>query len=203
MKRILSVFLCIALLCGGIAVYAVAEEQTVEERVAEMLTHERESGQVVVNFRDGVTREEAERMFVENGVLTDPADPEVVLRCNWDFLPQEIPLSYTLYVGEERISDVLVFLLQNELVRNACPNYTIPLEDPGEIFYRGDVDTDGDVDANDYLLLKRAVIGTYKLTEAGALRADANGNGRIDSFDYLLVKRHVLGTFKLGIEWSV
>ncbi len=195
MKRIVSVLLCAAVLFGCFAMLAVAEEQTVEEQVTEMLAKEREPGQVVVNFRDGVTRAEADQMLVETGVLTDPTDPKVVLRDNWDFLSQDVPLSYTLYVGESRIFDVLVTLLQNELVQNACPNYVVHLVDNGEIFFRGDVNTDGEVDMADYLLLKRTMLGTYKPTEIGEFCADANGDGTVDSLDYLLVKRHILGTF--------
>ena len=197
MKPILSILLCAAVLFGCFAMPAVAEEQTVEEQVAEWLTWEHEPGQVVVNFRDGVTREEADRMLVETGILTDPTDPAEVPRCNWDYLPlpHNIRLSYTLYVGEERVFDVLVALLQNELVETACPNFVIHLVDEGEFFFRGDADVDGDVDAVDYMLLKRHILHTFKLTGVGALCADANGDGAVNASDYMLVKRHVLGTF--------
>ncbi len=195
MKPIVSILLCAAVLFGCFAMLAVAEEQTVEDQVTEMLAEERNPGQVVVNFRDGVTREEADRMLVETGILVDPTDPNVVLRCNWDFISQDVRLSYTLYVGEERIFDVLVALMQNELVETVRPNFIIHLVDEGEFFFRGDVDADGDVDVTDYMMLKRAVLHTFKLTEVGELCADANGDGAVDSLDYMMVKRHVLGTF--------
>lgn len=64
-------------------------------------------------------------------------------------------------------------------------------------FLCGDVNGDGKANALDYLLLKRAVLGTYNLTEAGGKAADVNGDGKINAVDYMLLKRHVLGTYDL------
>jgi len=58
-----------------------------------------------------------------------------------------------------------------------------------------DIDTDGDVDASDYILIKRAVLNTYKLSEAQAKVADIDKDGDVDATDYVLVKRIVLGTY--------
>lgn len=63
---------------------------------------------------------------------------------------------------------------------------------------KGDVNGDGVVNATDYLLLKRAVLGTVQLTDAQKEVADVNGDGKVDAIDYTLVKRAVLGTFKLS-----
>lgn len=59
----------------------------------------------------------------------------------------------------------------------------------------GDLCKDGNIDAMDYLLLKRYCLGTYKLTDAQKAVADVNKDGSINALDYMLVKRHVLGTF--------
>ena len=62
-------------------------------------------------------------------------------------------------------------------------------------YISGDVDGDGKISAKDYAMVKRAVIGSFKLTPAQFERADVNGNGRTDAGDYAMVKRHVLGTY--------
>jgi len=61
----------------------------------------------------------------------------------------------------------------------------------------GDVDNDGDVDAADYVLVKRAVLKTYTLSEKQAKVADVDADGDVDATDYVLVKRIVLGTYKV------
>jgi len=59
----------------------------------------------------------------------------------------------------------------------------------------GDVDDDGDVDAADYVLVKRAVLKTYELDEEQFAVADVDGDGDVDATDYVLIKRIVLGTY--------
>lgn len=61
----------------------------------------------------------------------------------------------------------------------------------------GDANGDGAVDALDYLLIKRHVIGSFTI---GARKeyADVDRNGSVDALDYLMVKRHVLGSFVIN-----
>lgn len=64
-----------------------------------------------------------------------------------------------------------------------------------EILY-GDVNLDGKLDANDYLLLKRAVMGSYPMVVLQEVQAsDVNRDGKVNAVDYLLVKRAILGTY--------
>ncbi len=60
----------------------------------------------------------------------------------------------------------------------------------------GDIDEDGDIDAADYVLVKRAVLNTYELTEQQKVVADIDADSDVDATDYVLVKRIVLGTYK-------
>ena len=53
----------------------------------------------------------------------------------------------------------------------------------------------GKIDATDYLMIKRAFLGTYDLSDEQMILADVNGNGEIDATDYLMVKRAFLGTY--------
>ncbi len=64
----------------------------------------------------------------------------------------------------------------------------------------GDVNDDGSINAKDYMMLKRHVLGTYTLSKAQQLVADINGDGSINAKDYMMLKRHVLGTYTIGSE---
>lgn len=62
----------------------------------------------------------------------------------------------------------------------------------------GDLNGNGVVDAADYMLLKRAVLGTFTLTDEQKAVADVNGDGNVNAMDYMLVKRAVLGTYVIA-----
>ncbi len=69
------------------------------------------------------------------------------------------------------------------------------LEDPtGKL---GDVNGDDTVNATDYMLVKRAVLHTYKLSDSAKVYADVNGDDAVNATDYMLIKRAVLHTYKL------
>ena len=61
----------------------------------------------------------------------------------------------------------------------------------------GDVNGDNDVQAMDYMMVKRHVLGTFELTGENLANADINGDGEVQAMDYMMVKRHVLGTFEI------
>lgn len=59
----------------------------------------------------------------------------------------------------------------------------------------GDINLDYQVNAVDYMLLKRAVLGTYALSSDEQKRAaDIDQDGEVTALDYLLLKRSVIGT---------
>jgi len=74
------------------------------------------------------------------------------------------------------------------------PEYSEPETSDGFI---GDVDADGDVDVADYILIKRAVLNTFNLTEEQQKLADIDKDDDLDATDYVLVKRIVLGTYTI------
>ncbi len=61
----------------------------------------------------------------------------------------------------------------------------------------GDVNNNGEVEKYDYILVKRAVMGTVTLNEAQQKAADVNKKDGVEKYDYILVKRHVMGTYKI------
>ena len=77
------------------------------------------------------------------------------------------------------------------------PDYPYPqLRMSGELTL-GDVDGDDKIGAVDYAMVKRSVLGTYKLSNSQIKTADVNNDGSIDAIDYAMIKRHVLGTYTI------
>lgn len=62
----------------------------------------------------------------------------------------------------------------------------------------GDLSGNGKIDVTDYMMLKRAVLGTLNLSEQQREVADINGDGKVNSVDYIFVKRAVLGTYVIA-----
>ncbi len=61
----------------------------------------------------------------------------------------------------------------------------------------GDINGDGIVNANDYLMVRRAFLGTYDLNEHQTKAAIASGGAEISARDYMMIKRHFLGSLDL------
>ncbi len=66
----------------------------------------------------------------------------------------------------------------------------------------GDVDGNGDVNAFDYMFVKRYCLRTYKPVNIDYEVWDVNRDNDINAIDYMMIKRHVLGTFRLP-EYSI
>ena len=69
---------------------------------------------------------------------------------------------------------------------------TVKAEDVGPVYKLGDLNGDDEVDAIDYLLLKKSILGSYNLSPEEEARADVNGDGEIDARDYIYLKKLVL-----------
>lgn len=70
-------------------------------------------------------------------------------------------------------------------------NYTVVL--------KGDINGDGKVDAKDYMLTKKAYLGTYMLSEMQLAAACFENTSLPTSKDYLKIKRHFLETYNIHI----
>ncbi|MBR5859574.1 MAG: discoidin domain-containing protein [Clostridia bacterium] len=66
---------------------------------------------------------------------------------------------------------------------------------PFEAGTLGDVDGNGTINEYDYILVARAILGTYTLDEKERRLADVDKNGIINEYDYILIARHILGTY--------
>ena len=62
----------------------------------------------------------------------------------------------------------------------------------------GDVNNDGKINEYDYILVARAILGTYTLSDVEKLAADVDNNGIINEYDYILIARHHFGTYVIG-----
>ncbi len=73
------------------------------------------------------------------------------------------------------------------------------IADYATVIVKGDVNGNGRIDTNDYILIKRAYLGIIKLSKGSetAIAADVNGNGMVDTNDYLRVKNHYRGLINL------
>lgn len=80
--------------------------------------------------------------------------------------------------------------------------YGVPVKgedpDPTPVGKLGDVDGNGKVESYDYMLLKRHILGSFKLTEEGFALADINQDGKVEAPDYMLLKRAILGTYVIA-----
>ncbi len=61
-----------------------------------------------------------------------------------------------------------------------------------------DFSNNGKFDPIDFIMIKRAIMGTYTFTEAQKTAADVNGDGEFSYLDYLLLKRYYLGTYSFN-----
>ncbi len=71
--------------------------------------------------------------------------------------------------------------------------------DKAEVIVRGDINGNGKIDTNDYLMIKRACIGTINIVDGSAVfeAADVNANGSLDSNDYVQIKNHYRGRINI------
>ncbi len=61
----------------------------------------------------------------------------------------------------------------------------------------GDIDGNGVLEATDYWMVKRHILGTYELSETALLAANICNDDEININDYMMLKRHILGTYNI------
>lgn len=89
----------------------------------------------------------------------------------------------------------IVLLLVFALLLAALPAALAIPAAAKDSFLLGDLNGDGQRTVIDYIMLKRHVLGAYRIPEASLPAADIDGSGKPDATDYMLLKRALLGTF--------
>ncbi len=109
---------------------------------------------------------------------------------------------YAVTLDESALSEAMLTLLNEGVYADIMSLELAPESAP---FLCGDINTSGDVDATDYMMVKRIVLGTYSVSDRRAALADIDGDGEINISDYMIVKRYVLGTYEITrgaiIDW--
>ena len=67
----------------------------------------------------------------------------------------------------------------------------------------GDVDGDGEMDAFDYVAIKRAYLGTGYTGTLGLEAAGVKSGSKVGAINYIMIKRAVLGSFDLNKKYNV
>lgn len=88
-----------------------------------------------------------------------------------------------------------VCVLLSLCVFSVSAENTGPMDTFDDVFPRGDVNGDGELNAKDYMLLKRAVLGTVTVSEAEWDRMDVTGDRAVNAKDYAMLKRIILKSF--------
>lgn len=66
----------------------------------------------------------------------------------------------------------------------------------------GDVDGDGEMDAFDYVAIKRAYLGTGYTDVLGLEAAGVKSGSKVGAINYIMIKRAVLGSFNLNRKYT-
>ncbi len=66
----------------------------------------------------------------------------------------------------------------------------------------GDIDGDGDMDAFDYVAIKRAYLGTGYTNVLGLEAAGVKAGNDVGAINYIMIKRAVLGSYNLNKKYE-
>ncbi len=120
----------------------------------------------------------------------------------------EITLSFTFTVKDGFEGDTAISVDESSIIgaTNTSDSYktvvgygdSLVVTASSVSYILGDVNEDGEVDITDYIAAKRAVMGTYTLSEAQTRIADVDKNGSLNISDYIMLKRHVMGTYVIA-----
>ena len=95
-----------------------------------------------------------------------------------------------LFDGEVTFTDGMGNMLTADDV--VCTGHTVICgEQTYTVAVKGDIDGDGKVNALDYAMVKRYVLGSYRLTREAYYAALTSGD-TVTALDYAKIKRHVL-----------
>lgn len=94
----------------------------------------------------------------------------------------------------EQVSSLTSYVHQGRVL-NMNTIAAVLLHETRPAYSKGDLNGNGQVDAQDYAMCKRAYLGNYQLNNVQFAAADINGNGVIDVSDYTKISRFTLETY--------
>ena len=94
-------------------------------------------------------------------------------------------------VDAQTINEKLTAITAKAYVKTADDT---PVSLTDDLIRNGDTNDDGILDAVDYILVKKIVLGNASASISKMYAADANSDRVVDAVDYLLIKKCVLGT---------
>lgn len=114
-----------------------------------------------------------------------------------NFRPKKggVTTEITVTPGSSNVAPGAALSSASGRITNVAAESKLPITIKAASARRGDLNASGDINALDYMLLKRHVLGTFKLTSEQQLLGDINRDGALNALDYMLLKRHVLGTY--------
>lgn len=87
---------------------------------------------------------------------------------------------------------------------NMGTGFTVKVDN--RVFYNlvvmGDVNGDGELTPMDYVLVKRAVMGTYKLNSVALRAAEVADGEELRSINYIKIKRAYFGTYDINAPYA-
>lgn len=100
------------------------------------------------------------------------------------------------FIGDiDVFSDEGVLLSDVDFVGTGC---TVDIgSNSYTVIIKGDINGDGQIRANDYVLLKRIIIGSYTANDVEIKAGCVGGTEFPRSVDYLIIKRHIIGSYDM------
>jgi|GEM_PF-1541128 len=205
MKKITIVLLAVLLLLSlpvsvSATDYDALTDKELYAAIDRMMEDERERGKILIDMPQTMTVEEMKAVLDALDIPTDfkceylyggfTDDPE-----HWFYGKLD------LMAPETRMREYLFALMRSEQVENVDLNYYVfTTEIPAP---EGDVNYDWKVDAKDYMVLKRYVLGTLSESflnnwRLNRERIDVNYDGEVNGKDFMMLKRAVMDDYVLG-----
>lgn len=199
MKKVWIVILALLLLLPTALTVCAEEPPTDEELYAEIdrdLRTDRMRGELSLCMNEALSVEEWVSALQELGIPTD-------FDCEYLYTHGQVTDpgawtygSFTVMVPEELLRELLFKANRSEAFESVGVN---AVEYPDVIEHPiGDANYDYEVDARDYMAVKRYVLGTLGADSFGEELADVNYDGEVDARDYMILKKVILGKGELS-----
>lgn len=146
------------------------------------------TGIIHVEFKDDVGYEDCFTYIRELAAIVFPT--QTVEECDKTICFSAGNVEF-FKVDIQTISAKLAAITAKPYVKSADDE---PISFTDDMVLCGDLNGDGSLEAVDYILTKKIVLGSASATLSQMYAADANSDRTVDAVDYLLIKKCVLGT---------